>query len=130
MNTIKNYVKTTSKKVMVADSVLVLVSLALALGSFGMIAPNAHMLSEFNTLNATSYIQALGAIKLLGAILLWMPRTQRIALLVLTGYLGGAIMANITMNEFPAAPAVFLVLLWISLEIKTKDLLHICNYKK
>lgn len=48
-----------------------------------------------------------------GAILLVIPKTKNFGALVMSSYLGGAIMAHMTVGESFAGPAVLVVLVWI-----------------
>lgn len=110
---------------------LILVGLGLIVGSIGMIIadPNSKEAMEMAPLNVDGYVRILGIIKLLVGLGLFFPKTRRIAVLIGTGYLGGAIMANITIGEFPIAPAMFMLVLWIGTELLTKNFLHVCPCK-
>ncbi len=127
MNSFKQL--STSQKI--GKILLVLISLALIMGSFGMIIadPNSKEALEMTPLHLESYVRILGIIKLLVGLGLFFPKTRRIAALVGTGYLGGALMANITLGEFPIVPVVFILALWIGMELLTKDFLQICCCK-
>jgi hypothetical protein len=83
---------------------------------------------EFAPLNLSiQIVQMLGAIKVLFAILLWVPKFNRLAILVLTAYLGGAVMASLTMLETPVMAAATLFVLWAGSELKFGDLFNMCN---
>jgi hypothetical protein len=52
---------------------------------------------------------------------------QAFAALVGTGYLGGAMMANITIGYFPVLPGIFILVLWAGMELLTCNFLKICS---
>ncbi len=119
----KNYFNHKTKIEIAAEILLALVSLALILSSFGMIFANSRELTELAPLHIEQYINILGLFKLLGALGLWFPKYRKLAILVISGYLGGAMMANIVMYEFPLPPAVMLIIIWSGMHIKHKDVL-------
>lgn len=60
-----------------------------------------------------TWISILGIIELGSAILFAIPRTRALGLLLITGFLGGAIATHIQHAQSPAQPAVLLAVGWI-----------------
>ncbi len=116
----------------VGKVLLVLVSIMMISGSFGMIFANPDSKDAiiFAPLHLGNYIHILGIIKLFIGIFLLLPITRRIAALVGTAYLGGAIMATLTIGMFPFIAGAALLILWISIELLSQDFLHMCTYSK
>lgn len=82
----------------------------------------------FDPLNLSiQMVQILGALKILFVLLLWIPKFNRLAILVLTAYLGGAIMASLTMQASPVMAAATLFVLWAGSELKSGDLFNMCD---
>lgn len=111
---------------------LILVSVMMIFGSFGMIFanPNSKEALMFAPLHLGNYIHILGVIKLLVGVLLFFPHTRYMAALVGTGYLGGAIMATIVGGMVPFIAGLVLIVLWIGMELLTHNFLHICHCGK
>lgn len=129
--------KNLTKKQKAGTVLLWLVAVVLITGSFGMIFPNPTSTEamQFAPLHAEHYIRILGVIKLLVGVGLLCKSTRYIAALVGTGYLGGAIMATITMGMPPIIAAVTLLVLWLGMELVTENFLHLskcahCDPKK
>lgn len=95
----------------IGHALLVLLSLLLIVSGGSMLFSQS-IPPEMLPLNADNYLLAFAAVKLLFGILLWVPRFTRIATLVLTGYLGGAMMASITMGELPVFAGACILVLW------------------
>lgn len=106
-----------------ANILLGLLSALLIFGAFGMIF--GTMPPGFEVLHVQSCIVLLGLVKLFGALGLWISRTRYIAALVLTGYLGGALMACIVIGTGFFIPGICILVLWIGMELKTKNFLHL-----
>ena len=113
----------------VGKVLLILVSIMMIGGSFGMIFANPDSKDAiiFAPLHLGNYIHILGIIKLLIGIFLFFPRTRKIAALVGTAYLGGAIMATLTIGMFPFIAGAALVVLWIGMELLSCNFLCICK---
>jgi hypothetical protein len=124
IKTFRDYKKHNTRKTVITDTVLAIATALLAVSALPMMFMSSQNL-EFAALHATAYIPVLGLIKLLSSVGIWIPRFRRISVLVLTGYMGGAMMANIATAEFPLPPAVFLIIIWVCVEIQTGDLLQL-----
>jgi hypothetical protein len=61
---------------------------------------------------SSEWIIVLGVIELASAVLFAMPGTRALGLLLITGFLGGAIATHIQHGQSPAQPAVLLALGW------------------
>lgn len=119
--------KTNRTKIIVGKVVLALISVGLVAGSFGMMFGSADTSAELALLGSTvnPWLPWLGLVKFTTGLCLWVPRLRRVAVLVLTGYLGGAMMAGIILGEGPWGGAIFLALLWLAIEMITGDLIKI-----
>ncbi len=125
--------KTLSKTEKIGTVLLALVSIGLILGSFGMIFanPNSKDAAMFAPLHLGSYIHILGIIKLLIGVGLFFKRTHYVAALVGTGYLGGAIMATITIGQPPIVAGIFILVLWAGMELLSHgNFLKLCRCGK
>jgi len=60
--------------------------------------------------------------ELAGTALFFLPKTKNFGTMVLSGYLGGAIMSHMSYGEDFSAPAIFLVLIWITAGLRQPDL--------
>jgi hypothetical protein len=115
---------TPSRKV--GKVLLALMSLALIATAYSMVI-NRTLPPGFESLMPTvgMWVMWLGVVKVLGAIGLWIGGVRRLSALVLTGYLGGAIMANLAVGVSVVMPGVFLIVLWIALELYARDFLKL-----
>lgn len=114
------------KKQKFGNVLLVLFSAFMVFGGINMLMAKPNPM--FDPLHLSiQMVQMLGAIKLLFAILLWVPKFNRLALLVLTAYLGGAVMASLTMEASPVMAAATLFVLWAGSELKSGDVFNMCN---
>lgn len=76
-----------------------------------------------NTLGKTGigpYITLLGIIELSSVILLFIKKTFKIGLLLVTGYLGGAISIELFGGQFPVA-AILLSVIWTGAFLRDKQ---------
>src|SRR5262249_23739916 len=69
-----------------------------------------------------SWILVIGAGELTSTLLFLVPRTFVLGLLLLSAYLGGAIVTHMQHDESFAGPAVFLVLLWVAAGLRWPEL--------
>ncbi len=121
--------KNLTKKQKIGKVLLFLVSVGMIMGSIGMIVanPNSKEAVEFVPLHAENYIRILGIIKLLVGLGLFFKKTRNVAALVGTGYLGGAMMATITIGMPPIIAGIFILVLWAGMELLTCNFLKICS---
>ena len=72
-----------------------------------------------------SYVIAAGEV--ISVLLFLFPKTNKVGLLLLSSYMGGAIMLHMTHNVPIIVPSVFLVLIWITGLIRNPELLRLWN---
>jgi hypothetical protein len=65
-----------------------------------------------------TWISILGIVELGSAVLFAAPRTRALGLLLITGFLGGAIATHIQHAQSPAQPAVLLAVGWIGVWLR------------
>jgi hypothetical protein len=75
------------------------------------------MIPHFVEMGLGSYLKLLGSLEILFTLLFIIGRTQLIGLLLLTGYLGGAMAAELPYGMV-AAPAIPLILVWVAAGIR------------
>jgi hypothetical protein len=68
-----------------------------------------------------TWISILGVIELGSAILFAIPRTRALGLLLITGFLGGAIATHIQHGQSPAQPAVLLAVGWTGVWLRHRE---------
>lgn len=115
--------KNLTKKQKVGTVLVYAVGIMLVFSSIFMITQHPKEVAELAPLKLGNLIVLLGIIKLSVGLGLLFPKTRHIAALVGTGYLGGAIMANITLGEIPPPAALFGIILWIGMELRTNNFL-------
>lgn len=68
-----------------------------------------------------TWIAILGVIELASALLFAVPRTRALGLLLITGFLGGAIATHIQHAQSPAQPAVLLAIGWTGVWLRHRE---------
>jgi hypothetical protein len=101
---------------MVLIAVVVLALVGAATAKFLGVAAITTQLTSFGF--SRGWIIALGVIELASAVLLAIPRTRALGLLLITGFLGGAIATHIQHGQSPAQPAVLLALGWTGIWLR------------
>lgn len=102
--------------------------IALLIISGGLKISGYHpMRLHFVQLGIDDYLPYLGAAEILFSLLFLFPATNKIGLLLLTAYFGGAIAMEIPYKMI-AGPAVPLVLIWVSAFVRDRNLF--VNYQK
>lgn len=102
-----------------------LLCLALVLSAAMKLSGAKEVVEGFAKMNLSNWrvIIALGEIT--GTLLFLIPKTKNFGALVLSSYLGGAIMAHMTQGEPFTAPAIFLILVWAAAGLKQPELFGI-----
>jgi hypothetical protein len=98
-----------------------IVSGSLFIGSAMKVAGVHPMTPHFSEMGLQPYLTALGCLEIICVALFLFRRTVKFGLLLLTGYLGGAMAAEIPYHMM-AAPAVVLLLVWITAFIRMPEL--------
>ena len=81
------------------------------------------------TQHAPSAVPIIGAVLLACLVLYWIPRTAILGAVLLTGYLGGAVCAQLRVEAqlfgFVLAPVYFGVVVWVALYLRSPRLLRL-----
>ncbi len=107
-----NFMSSKTKRI-IGTVILIPVSLFLLFSAFGKFTAHPAALMVFDTLNIPHLRIPLGIVEALMTILLWIPRTHRIALLVASGFLGGAILAELSFGTSGIYAGITLLLVWL-----------------
>ena len=91
----------------------IIISVMLIAGAVIKIADIHPMVNHFEEMGLAPYLEILGTVEIAAAVLYLIPRTQKIGLLLLTAYLGGAMAAEIPYHMV-TAPGIPLALVWIT----------------
>ena len=83
--------------------------------------PQGLKMAAFFGLSAKKFI-FLGIVEVVSTILFLVPRTGLLGLLLLTGYLGGAIATHFEHFQQPTAPVVLECILWIAASLRFPEL--------
>jgi hypothetical protein len=90
-----------------------LVCLALIGAAFGKLVHAPFLVNQLRPFGFDdTWISILGVIELASAVVFAIPRTRALGLLLITGFLGGAIATHIQHGQSPAQPAVLLAIGW------------------
>jgi len=77
----------------------------------------------FQKMGVTSeLVQKIGVLEVALAILLLIPRTSFVAAILLTGYLGGAVMTHLRIGEPLFFPIIIGVVMWVGLGLKRPEI--------
>ncbi|HVG16678.1 MAG TPA: DoxX family protein [Chitinophagaceae bacterium] len=98
-----------------------LVSAAICGGAVLKITGVHPMMPHFVDMGLLPHLKMLGGIEILCILLFLFPKTIKLGLLLLTGYFGGAMAAEMPYHMI-AAPAVILVLIWVTAFIHMPEL--------
>ncbi len=91
-----------------------------ATGKFGGMAPVVEL---FGKLNIEGTRMTIGAVELLVAVLVLVPRTSVLGVTLATGYLGGAIVAHLIIGDPIVPPLVVGAFTWSGLFLRNRDYL-------
>lgn len=72
----------------------------------------------------SDHLILIGVVELISAVLFVIPRTHSLGLLLLTAYLGGAIVIHMAHDEPYISPAVFLAAVWLAGFLRHPELLQ------
>src|SRR5579885_1052477 len=70
------------------------------------------------------FVILIGVGELLSALLFLIPRTTSLGLLLLSSYMGGAIVTHMQHGESFVGPSVILVLIWVAGYLRPPEVLH------
>ena len=106
----------------IAFGLTCLFSASLILSAIMKLVGSSEVMEGFAKMGLADWriIIALG--ELSATALFFLPQTKNFVTMVLSGYLGGPIMAHMSHGEDFSAPAIFLVLIWFTAGLRQPDL--------
>lgn len=90
-----------------------LITLALVGSAIGKLVSAAPVVEMFEKWGLRSHLTLIGVGELVSALLFFIPRTHSLGVLLLSAYLGGAIVTHMQNGEPYIIPAVMLMLVWV-----------------
>lgn len=91
----------------------ILVTLVITFGAFMKLVAVPQLVAIYSKIGLLPYMKVLGASEIVLAGLFLYPRSMKIALLLLTGYFGGAMAVELSHGSFFIFPATILSVVWI-----------------
>ena len=101
-----------------------------AFSSFGKLSGAEQMVTSFDNFGLADMRIVIGTGELGSAILYLVPLTSSLGVLLLSAYMGGAILAHMSHDESYLIPAIVLLLVWAGQYLRYPDLLVSFNTKK
>jgi hypothetical protein len=98
----------------------VLVALMFVMSGVMKLTHSKEIVDGFNKGGLGNYIDVIAVIELLSVILYLIPKTSRLGFLLVTAYLGGAIVTQMAGGQLPIPSASILALAWISMFLSNK----------
>jgi uncharacterized membrane protein YphA (DoxX/SURF4 family) len=112
-----------SKTTRIISMVLkVLVALMFVMSAVMKLMHSQQIVDGFNKVGLGSFITLIGLTELVSAILFLIPMTSRIGFLLMTAYLGGAIVIQMASGQPVYASAGTQVFLWIAMFLADKHM--------
>ncbi len=102
------------KTAIIGKVLLAIVSAMLLMSVWGKFFGGEMAVTMYESLNLGKYRVLLGLIELAGIVMLWVPKWRKAGILLITGYLGGAIMAETFMSGAGFRSGITLIVLWVS----------------
>lgn len=106
-------------------------SVLLAIVFAGISAPGKFVVSQENAANmekmgfTTDLMFKIGIVEVAITILYLIPRTAFIGAILLTGYLGGAIVTHVRVNESIIAHIIIGILIWTALGLRQRGIFQL-----
>jgi hypothetical protein len=82
------------------------------------------VIENFEKWGLADYVLLIGTGELVSAVLFFIPRTTSIGLLLLSAYMGGAIVTHMQHGEAFVAQSVILVLIWVAGYLRHPEVLQ------
>lgn len=101
-----------------------LISAVLVLSAVAKLAAAQAVVDMAQKWGLSNHLVLIGVIELISAVLFVIPRTHSLGLLLLTAYLGGAIVTHMAHDEPYISPAVFLAAVWLAGFLRHSELLQ------
>lgn len=106
----------------IAFGLTCLFCLSLIMSAAMKLTGSKEVIEQFTKMGLADWRVIIAMGELAGTALFFLPQTKNFGTMVLSGYLGGAIMAHMSHGEDFSAPAIFLILIWITAGLRQPDL--------
>jgi hypothetical protein len=103
----------------------ILLSLVITAGAIMKLANAPQLVEIYSRIGLLPYLEILGITELVFLGLFLVPRTMKIGLLLLTGYYGGAMAAEMSHGTVFFMPAIILTIVWIAAYLKDASMFKI-----
>lgn len=100
----------------------ILVAIVISMGATMKLTGALQLVEIYSKIGLLPYMKLLGASELLLTGLFLYPRSVKIALLLLTGYFGGAMAVELSHGTIFIFPAVILSVVWIGAYLRNPSL--------
>ena len=101
-------------KITLSRALTALVTVVIGAGAVLKLIGLESLVTLYSRIGLLPYLEVLGVVELLFvAMFLWRP-TQKIGLLLLTGYFGGAMAVELSHGTVFIAPGMILTLVWVT----------------
>jgi amino acid permease len=110
------------KRQHIALGLTCLLTLALGMSAAMKLAGSPEVIEGFTKMGLGDWRVIIAMGEIAGAALFFIPKTRNFGALVLSSYMGGAIMAHMSHGEAFTAPAIFLILIWITAGLREPGL--------
>jgi hypothetical protein len=101
-----------------------LISLLLVFSAIMKFLQVPEVLAAVDKWNLRGQLRLIAAGELISAILFFIPRTHSLGVLLLTAYMGGAIVTHMQNDEPYYTQAIFLLVVWIAAYLRHPELLQ------
>lgn len=101
-----------------------LISAVFILSAAAKLAAAQAVVDMFQKWGLSNHLVLIGVIELISAVFFVIPRTHSLGLLLLTAYLGGAIVTHMAHDEPYISAAVFLAAVWLASFLRHPELLQ------
>ncbi len=95
-----------------------------AASAAGKLAGAAQVVEMFRKWGLENNLLLIGVGELVSALLFAIPRTHSLGVLLLSAYMGGAIVTHMQHGEAYVSQSVILVLIWVASFLRHPELLH------
>ncbi len=104
---------TEKTKIIISWSIKGLLTLMFAFSAFGKLSGSEEVSMMFEAFRLTGYKTMIGIIELICTVLYLIPRTSSLGTLLLTSYMGGAIVAHMTVGDPFIFQGFMILFIWI-----------------
>ncbi len=101
-----------------------LITLVFVASAVAKLTKVSEVVEMFDKWGLSNYVLLIGVGELVSAVLFLIPRTTSLGILLLSAYLGGAIVTHMQNGEPYFGPAVLLLLVWLAGYLRHPELLQ------